>query len=451
MSLPARLQDGPISARAREGALRRKPFRNWSGLVRFTPRWAPEPEQLEQLVGVVREAAEGGRSLRVRGSGHSFVPLVHTEDVLLSLDGLCGIEHVDADSATVWAGTTLDVLGRALSSRGLGMLNLGDINKQTLGGAIGTGTHGTGASLGSISAQIRELFLVLASGELRHCTRDQDCELLDAARVSLGSLGVIAKARVAVRPAYRLKLKKYVLDLDTCLAQCESLADGHRHFEFYWFPHTRVAGVKVMDESEEPESQRGLNAVGELVIENGVFGSICRLARLWPALAPRLSRLIAWSIKADQGTMVADCHRAFSSPRLVRFHELEYALPRAHGPSALRELAEWVAKKQLPVHFPVEYRYVRGDEAWLSPFHQRDSVAISLHQYVGMEYDAYFRGAEAILRSYGGRPHWGKMHNLGARELAPLYPRWDDFQRLRVQLDPSGMFMNDYLRRLFLT
>jgi L-gulonolactone oxidase len=430
-------------------ATRARPFRNWSGAVRFTPARLAEPETLEALIAVVREVGERGGKLRVRGSGHSFVPLVATDDVLLSLDQLSGVEHSDRDSASIWAGTTLSVLGRELSARGLGMYNLGDINKQTLGGALGTGTHGTGESLGSISTQVRELTLVLANGATRTCSPEADPDLFAAARVSLGTLGVIAKARVAVRPAYRLKLVKYATDLERCLSECEQLAARHRHFEFYWFPHTQVCGLKEMNDCEEPESKRGLNALGELLIENAALGLISRLARFRPAWAPALSRLIGWSIKGDAGTMVADCHRAFSSPRLVHFHELEYALPRAHGPAALRELAEYVAKRRVEVHFPVEYRYVKADELWLSPFHQRDSVAISVHQYVGMDYEPYFRAAEAIFRSYGGRPHWGKMHNLGARELRPLYPRWDDFQRLRGELDPRGLFMNAFLERLF--
>jgi FAD/FMN-containing dehydrogenase len=210
-----------------------------------------------------------------------------------------------------------------------------------------------------------------------------------------------------------------------------------------------VAGVKLMDETDAPESARALTTLNELVIENAALGLISRIARFHPAWAPNLSRLIAWSIKGDEGTMVSDCHRAFSSPRLVRFHEMEYELPADKGPDALRELAEFVDKKQIRVHFPVEYRYVRADDIWLSPFYQRDSAAISVHQYVGMDYEPYFRGAEAIFRSYGGRPHWGKMHSLGARDLRPLYPRWDDFQRLRAALDPHGLFMNAHLQTLF--
>lgn len=425
------------------------PFRNWSGLVRFTPRSAAQPRSIEQLCTLVKEAAQTSLRVRVRGSGHSFVPLVQTDDVLVDLDALTGIEAVEGHVASVWGGTKLHALGKELSARGMAMLNLGDINTQSIAGAVSTGTHGTGTKLGSISTQVEELTLVLADGTVRICSAQQHPELFAAARVSLGALGIIAKLRVRLAPSYRLKLQKRTEDLEACLGAANEIAEKRRHFEFYWFPHTRTVGMKEMDTTDEPESSRALHAAAELIIENGALGILSWLGRIQPKWTLSLSRFLAWSIKGDAGTMVADCHRAFSSPRLVRFHELEYALPRAHGADALRELAEYIDKKQVLIHFPVEYRYVQSDDIWLSPFYQRDSVAISVHQFVGLEYERYFAAAESIFRSYGGRPHWGKMHSLRARELATLYPRWDEFHTLRRALDPRGVFMNSYLDRLF--
>jgi L-gulonolactone oxidase len=423
-------------------------WRNWSGLVRFKPAAFGQPRSLDELRTLIRDAARSGQKVRVAGSGHSFVPLVETDGLLLNLDHLSGIETIGKSFAALWAGTHLKPLGLELSACGFGMLNLGDINKQAIAGAVATGTHGTGLRLGSISSQVKALTMVLASGETVSCSAEENPALFAAARVSLGALGVIAKLTVELQPRYKLKLIKKTMPLDECLTQAPQLAAEHRHFEFYWFPHTRLAGVKLMDPTQEPESNRGLTTAAELVLENGAFGLASRIARVNPAWAASISKLIAWTMKGDAGTMVADCHRAFSSPRLVRFHEMEYELPASRGPDALRELAEFVDYKKIQVHFPVEYRYVRGDGIWLSPFYERDSVAISVHQYVGMDYDPYFRGAEAIFRNHGGRPHWGKMHYLSAKELAPLYPRWNDFQQLRRELDPRGMFMNAYLERL---
>ena len=426
-----------------------KPWRNWSGAVRFTPKTIAAPASMAELQSLVRSVAARGGQLRVAGSGHSFTPLVQTDDTLLTLANMSGIDRIDGHIARIQAGTQLKPLGLELSKRGFGMTNLGDINKQALAGAVSTGTHGTGLALGSISTQVRGMDLVLASGEAVRCSATENAEIFDAARVSVGALGVIAALDLELQPAYRLKLIKRAMDLDDCLAQAPDLARLYRHFEFYWIPHTRQTLVKLMDWTAEPESARAMTTASELIIENGAFGLVSMLARANPGWAPGIARFMARVTKSDESTMVADCHRAFSTARLVHFQEMEYELPVERGPDALRELAEHVQRKQVAVHFPVEYRYVAADDIWLSPFYQRDSVAISVHQYVGMAHQEYFAAAEAIFRNHGGRPHWGKMHSLAARELAELYPRWSDFHRLRKQLDPKGMFSNPLLRRWF--
>jgi L-gulonolactone oxidase len=373
------------------------------------------------------------------------VPLTATDDHLLSLDRLSGIEDCKDGQATIWAGTQLRPLGGMLEQRGYSMLNLGDINVQALAGAVATGTHGTGAALGSISSQVLGLTLVLPNGEVVDCSATQEPDVFAAARVALGSLGVMAKIKVRLDPAYRLKLTKQAMDLDECLARAPQFAADYRHFEFYWCPHTRRTLVKLMN----PTTEAALTTALELVLEHGALGLLSRLSRARPAWAPAMSKVIAWSAGADESHMVASSHRAFSTVRLVRFNEMEYELPAAAGADALRELAEFVERKKILVHFPVEYRYVAADDIWLSPFYQRDAVAISVHQYKGMDYRAYFSGAEAIFRNHGGRPHWGKMHSLTAKELAPLYPQWDAFQSLRRRIDPKGVFVNPYLRTLF--
>ncbi len=408
------------------------------------------PGSVEDLQQIVREVGARGGKLRVAGSGHSFAPLVKTSDTLVSLERIAGIESIDGHNARILAGTQLAPLGRELARRGFGMNNLGDINKQTMAGAVSTGTHGTGLQLGSISTQVRSLSLVTPDGDHVHCSATQNAQLFDAARVSLGALGIITALDVELEPAYRLKLEKRNMDLDDCLAQSVDLARLYRHFEFFWMPHTRDTLVKLMDWTDEPESATGLTTMSELMLENAGFGMVSRLVRARPEWAPAMSRFIARMSRGNQSTMVADCHRAFSTARLVRFQEMEYELPLENGADAMRELVEYVNNKRVLVHFPVEYRFVKGDDIWLSPFYQRDSVSISVHQYTGMEHESYFAAAESIFRNHGGRPHWGKLHSLGARDLAPLYPRWHDFQRLRRELDPKGLLINPLLQRLFL-
>ncbi|SHG91730.1 L-gulonolactone oxidase [Hydrocarboniphaga daqingensis] len=439
----------PASSPATTLSRRAKPWRNWSGAVQFSPQHVAAPTSVGELQGIVRDVAARGGQLRVAGSGHSFTPLVQTDDTLLTLNGLSGIERIDGHVARIRAGTSLKDLGPELARRGFGMTNLGDINKQALAGAVSTGTHGTGQQLGSISSQVRGMELVLASGERMRCSATENANVFDAARVSLGALGVISSVDIELQPAYRLKLTKRAMDLDDCLAQAPDFARLYRHFEFYWIPHTRQTLVKLMDWTAEPESAQGMTTAVELVLENGAFGLISRLARYNPQWAPKLAQVMAYATKGDQSTMVADCHRAFSTARLVRFQEMEYELPAENGADALRELAEYIERHRVLVHFPVEYRYVAADDIWLSPFYQRDAVSISVHQYVGMEHQAYFAAAESIFRNHGGRPHWGKIHSLAARELRELYPRWDDFQRVRRQLDPKGLFSNALLRRWF--
>ncbi|WP_304360219.1 D-arabinono-1,4-lactone oxidase [Collimonas fungivorans] len=428
---------------------RRTDWRNWSGSVQFSPARHLSPGSMEELKAVVRTTVAAGQSLRVVGSGHSFVPLVETGDALVSLRNMSGVASVEAGVADVWAGTDLKTLGEQLGASGHGMLNLGDINKQSLAGAVGTGTHGTGIGLGSISTQVRGMTLVMPDGEPVACSPTQEPDLFAAARVAMGSLGIMAKIRIEVVPAYRLELVKQTMDLDVCLDSAPVLAQQNRHFEFYWFPHTRKTVVKLMNQTEAQVSNQGLTSAMELALENGVFGMLSRLVRAKPARAPGVARLIGKLVGGKAPVMVADCRRAFATERLVRFNEMEYELPAGRGPEALRELAAYIEKNNVLVHFPVEYRYVKGDDIWLSPFYGRDSASISVHQYVGMEHEPYFRAAEAIFLNHGGRPHWGKMHNLGARQLAGLYPRWDDFMVLRNRIDPAGVFINPLLKRYF--
>ncbi|MBF5045828.1 FAD-binding protein [Aggregicoccus sp. 17bor-14] len=428
----------------------RAPWRNWSGSVVAHPAEVHRPDSLEALQQVVRGAAARGLCVRVAGSGHSFTPLVATDAVLLSLERLTGLERVDRErcEATVWAGTPLHVLGRLLAAEGLAMENLGDIDRQSLAGALSTGTHGTGLGFGSLSTQVVGLTLVTAQGELVECSGQERPELFKAAAVSLGSLGVIARVRLRLVPAFRLQCARRTESLERCLDTLLETARAHRHFEFFWFPHTDRVSVKALDVTEAPARGHGVgHRVKDLVLENAAFWLLSEAVRRKPARAAGASRLCARLAAEDRS--VGASHRVFATPRHVRFQEMEYALPLEAGPAALRELSELVLRERVPVHFPVEFRLVKGDDLWLSPMHGRDSALVAVHQYRGMPYGDYFEQAEALLRRHGGRPHWGKLHTLEAHSLAPLYPRWEDFQRVRRELDPAGTFLNAHLRRLF--
>jgi FAD-linked oxidoreductase len=328
------------------------------------------------------------------------------------------------------------------------MENLGDINAQSLAGATSTATHGTGVTLGNLSTQIDSLTVLRADGEEVRASADENPELFAGGRVGLGVLGVLTEIALRVVPAFRLRLERGAMRLDDCLAQADALTERHRSFEFYWFPHTDTVLTKAWDITDEPvDAAHWFGRATESFLENTVFGALCGLGRRAPALCPALSRLCASTV--SPGRQVNASHAMLSTERRVRFNEMEWAVPAERGADALREIRALIARRSFPLMFPLEYRWVRADDIWLSPDYGRDTVRISAHQYRGMPFDAYFDAVQAICLNHGGRPHWGKMHTLTARALAARYPRWDDFLALRERMDPHGLFLTPYLRALF--
>ena len=367
---------------------------------------------------------------------------------MLSLERATGIVSLNPErrEATVLGGTRLKALGKMLFADGLALENLGDIDAQSLAGAVSTGTHGTGSSLGTLSTQLTSVTLVTATGDVIDCSADCEPDVFRAAGVSLGALGVLWRMRLRLLPVYRLRYTRKSMDLEECLARLPELT-AHRHFELYWFPHTERVDVKAMDPTEEPASSELGRFVNDLLFENGAFWLLSEACRLVPPLCAPASRLCARLVA--QGTCVGPSHRIFATPRLVRFNEMEYAVPSERGADCLREIRRYVDSKRVRVHFPVELRFARGDDIWLSPAYCRDTAYIAVHQYRGMPYEDYFAGVESIFKNHGGRPHWGKMHTRAAADLAALYPMWERFQDVRRRLDPAGVFLNDYLRTLF--
>ena len=383
------------------------------------------------------------------GAGHSFTPLVQTDGILVSLDDLTGIESLDAGrrEATVFAGTRLFDLGPALAARGFGMENLGDINRQSLAGAISTGTHGTGVALGNISTQVTGFELVRADGEAMWCDATQNAEVFSAGRVSLGALGILTRIKLRLEPLTNLRLTRTCTNVEACLASADGAIREHRSFEFFWFPYSDLVATKAWDDTQEKET---VNPVGRyleaIVVEYAAFALTARFANWFPAMVPSLSSFSARAMGA--GSQVDTSHAALSTPRLVRFNEMEYAIPATNGAATLRDLIRMVEGRRMRIFFPVEYRWVRADDIPLSPAYGQDIVTISIHQSAGLPYQEYFDAAEAIFRQHGGRPHWGKMHGLRAEQLRALYPKWDDFARIRAALDPEGRFLSPYLREL---
>jgi FAD-linked oxidoreductase len=425
-------------------------WQNWSGSVRGRPREIVKPGSIDDLARLVGTYGRDGRHMRVVGAGHSFTPLAQTDDVLFSLDQLQGIESVDAErqTVTVLAGTRLKALGEALLAQGVAQENLGDIDAQSIAGAISTGTHGTGTRFGTLATQVAGLTLVTASGDLLECSPEQNSDIFKAAQVSVGTLGVIAKVTLRVVPAQRLRFQSRREKLADCLANLERYKAENSHFEFFWLPYTQWTQAKFLNETDAPASGSTLwGKFNKIVLENGVYWLLSETCRLMPRMSKPISRFSASAIGSVNE--VDYSHRVYATPRVVRFQEMEYNIPAEHFTAVISEVQACINREQFDVHFPIECRFVRADDIWLSPAYQRESAYVAVHMYRGMPYRDYFQHMEEIFRRYQGRPHWGKMHTQTAESLAALYPRWHDFRRVRAALDPQGVFLNDYLRRLF--
>ncbi|MFB9275336.1 D-arabinono-1,4-lactone oxidase [Cohnella cellulosilytica] len=425
-------------------------WRNWSRIVSATPRTVLYPLHIEEVVEAVKLCREQGRTLRVLGSGHSFTAIAASDDVFVSLDRMQGILHVDweACTATVWAGTKLRMLGELLHSEGLAQENLGDIDVQSIAGAISTGTHGTGLAFGNISTQVVGLTVVTATGEVLDVTERSHPELFKALQISLGALGVIVQVTLRLQPSYKLKYESARLPLSECMERLDDLTRRHRNFEFYWFPYAEPCQLKMMNETEEPATPDKLSSyLSDLVLENVVFGALSGLCRWVPRMSASVSRLCAAAVPT--GSRIEISHRVYATKRLVRFNEMEYNLPIEALQPVIREMREQMAREEYRVHFPIECRFAKGDQIWLSPAYGRDSAYIAVHMYRGMPYERFFADMERIFLRHGGRPHWGKLHSLQAAELRKAYPMWDRFKKLRAEMDPGGNFLTPYLRKLF--
>lgn len=425
-------------------------WKNWSGTVECPDTPVRTPGDAAELARLLADAAHDARSVRVAGAGHSFSPLVASDGVIVSLDRMQGIVDVDAATsvARVQAGTRLYALGAALAERGLAMENLGDINVQSIAGATSTGTHGTGLGFGNLATQVAAMKIVAADGREVVASPAENPELFAGGRVALGALGVLSEVSLRLVPAFRLKLERGGMDLEDCLAQADALVAANRSFEFYWLPHTESVLTKKWNVTDAPVDEMGLGRwFSDVLLENTAFGALCRLGRAMPSWCPSLSRFCAAMISRSE--QVDASWSMLSTVRQVRFNEMEWSLPAARGAEALREIKALIARREFPLMFPLEYRWVKGDDIWLSPNFGRDSVHISVHQFVGMPFERYFDAVQAICLNHGGRPHWGKVHSLKAAQLSRLYPRWDDFLALRETMDPQGRFLTPYLRGLF--
>ncbi|HEX5771481.1 MAG TPA: D-arabinono-1,4-lactone oxidase [Nocardioidaceae bacterium] len=423
---------------------------NWSRLASSSPTRVVSPGSAEEVVSLVRAAAETGTHLKMVGAGHSFTDVAVTDGWLLRPDRLVGVRSVDraAMTVTVLAGTPLHTMNAALHHLGLALHNMGDVDRQSVAGAISTGTHGTGGRWASLSAQVSGLEIVTGDGVVRPVSAAEDPDLFHAARVGLGSLGVITAVTFMVEPAFSLEAVEEPLSWDEAVGGFDEVVEANHHVDMYWFPHTDRVLVKrnnrTIDVPHPLPRARAL--VEDHLLSNTVFGWLNTLGNAVPSAVPTVNRLSSRALSAR--TYSDASHRVFTSPRDVVFREMEYAVPRAVGMEALTEARRLVERSGWRVGFPVEVRCAPADDAWLSTAYERETVYLAFHVNARTDHRAYFAGVEDVMRSYDGRPHWGKLHNRTAADLTPAYPRWGDFAAVRDRADPTRLFANAYLDRV---
>ncbi len=425
-------------------------MKNWSGFLQWSPVEIFYPSTENEIIDIVKKANEQGKKIRIIGSGHSFTPLSSTDDFLISLDKFAGVISINKDKnqAIVKAGTKLNVLNDLLFRDGLALENMGDIDVQSIAGAISTGTHGTGTAFGNISTQVIAIKFINGLGEVVECSLSNNLETFKAAQVSLGTLGILTELTIQCIPAYNLFLSVDKATLEDVLLEYQKLNENNRHFEFYWFPNTPyVMTKKVNVTTASPDTSSFKTYMQEHVLENYGFKLVCEIAHKFPSSTRKVSNFSASLI--DKHVKTNHSHKVFSTPRIVRFNEMEYNVPVESYLEVKKELVNWINRHNYDVMFPIENRFVKGDDIYLSPAYKRDSAYIAVHVYNKKSFKKYFDALESIFKAHNGRPHWGKMHTQTAADLQSRYPMFEKFKAIRSTQDPNELFLSPYLESIF--
>ncbi|WP_455133074.1 D-arabinono-1,4-lactone oxidase [Microbacterium aurum] len=427
-------------------------WQNWGRTEKVRPQLVDYPTTISAVRRSVRSAATRGRAIKAVGAGHSFTGIAVAPGTLLDLSDLSGLVSVDRERSRVrlLAGTRLHRIPALLALYGLAMTNLGDIDRQSISGAISTGTHGTGLRFGGLATQVVGATLVTADGELLTVDEEENAELLPAVSLGLGALGILVDVTIQCVPAFVLRAVERPEPLRDVVAGFGERVKDADHFEFYWFPHTDVALTKTHTRLPSDAATHPLGAVTRFVddalIGNGVHQAVCSAGRAVPALVPGINRLSArvWGDREFSDLS----HRVFATSRSVRFREMEYAVPLERLPEAFAAVQRVIDANGWRIEFPIEVRAAAGDDRWLSTAHGRDSGYIAVHRYWRADPTDYFAAVEEVMLAHEGRPHWGKMHTLDAAALRTRYLRFEEFIALRDRLDPGRRFRNPYLDRV---
>jgi len=422
---------------------------NWAGNQQAPGVWCMKPSTEGELQFIVESAVRNNQRVKAIGAGHSFSAIAKPEELLVDLSSYAKVRRIDKSNLTVEveSGMQLWALNEVLHEHGLAMQNLGDIAYQTIAGAISTSTHGTGAKFTGIAGQVVGLRVVLADSSVVECSAGENTDVFNCARVGLGAIGLLSTITLKVVPAFNLAVVEEPMRVDALLEDLNAHIDGNDHFEFFWVPHTGWALTKRNRRTNEAAAPMSALShwYAKTFLENYAFGAVCHLGRLRPKLIPKLARALPSSGRNEYSNA---SYKVFASKRIVKFYEMEYAIPRAACAEALNRVRRAVEDRGFLLNFPVEVRFTAPDDIPLSTASRRDSAYIAVHIFKGMDYLPYFKAVEEIMNSYQGRPHWGKIHFQNAESLTTRYPQFEYFRSVREKVDPSRVFGNQYLQNV---
>lgn len=422
-------------------------MKNWAGNLFFNPSEILSPKNKDEIIQIIKRANKEKKVVRTRGSGHSWTGLIETDQIYLNLDEIQGIIEVNQNDQTIkaFAGTKLYTFGEEGFRHHLSMENQGDINKQSLAGATSTGTHGTGVNLKSVANQITGLTIINGKGE--EVTIDQTHPYFEAARLSIGSLGIITHITMKLIPSYKLKVSTFTESIDEAINNLKNRLRENRHLEMFYFPVGGWSLTKIMNQTDEDVTPKGFgHKFSEIILENWLYLQLNRIASYtgkYKLIDKIMQKFVSPEVKIDWS------HRAFPTERDVKFMEMEYNLPIERFELVLSEIREAIKNNNFQTLLPIEIRFVKGDSVWLSPAYQRDSVYFAIHTYITEDYRPYFDCMESIFKKHEGRPHWGKWHTLKRTDLQKIYPKFEEFNKIRSEFDPNGIFINNHLRDIF--
>ncbi len=424
-------------------------MKNWAKSIEFNPTKILSPSTTGQAQEMVREHLKNKQTIRMRGSAHSWTDLFSTNESFMHLDEMQGLIEVMSEKKMVkaYAGTKLHLFGEEAFKHQMSLPNQGDINQQSIGGAMSTGTHGTGITLKSMANQLHALKVITGTGEVLDIDEEKNLDLMQALSVSMGSAVLITEATIKMNQAYKLKVESFAEEISLSLSHLKKRLRENRHLEMFYFPVGKWSMVKIMNETTDVATpQTKLNKVADLVLENWLYEAFNILAHktnTYKGIDSFMRKFVGYKTFTDWS------HRAFPADRTVRFMEMEYNLPLEKFEEVFAEMQDSIGKNKFETLFPIEIRFVKGDELWLSPAYKRDSVYFAIHSYIDENFRPYFEEMQNIFKRHGGRPHWGKWHSLVHDDFEKVYPKWHDFKKVRNELDPQGLWLNPHLKSIF--